>query len=91
MRYTAKDIERIRRMGRRIAFFRKKNGLTQEQLAEKADVSTVYLSKVECQYEVAGLSLGLLFHLSDALHIMPGQLLDDEDWLERGENSDSAR
>jgi len=34
-------------LGRNIAKARTKNGLTQEQLAEKTDVSTVFISQIE--------------------------------------------
>ena len=41
------DMERIKRIGLRIAFYRKQRGLTQKALAEKANLSTSYLSKIE--------------------------------------------
>jgi transcriptional regulator with XRE-family HTH domain len=40
-----------RLLGEAIRAKRKKAGLTQEQLAEKSDLSTVFISRVECGKE----------------------------------------
>ncbi len=77
------DMERIKRIGLRIAFYRKQRGLTQKALAEKANLSTSYLSKIESSGTDMTFSLLSLFHLADALELEPHRLLMpiDEDYL----------
>ena len=77
------DMERIKRIGLRIAFYRKQRGLTQKALAEKANLSTSYLSKIESSGTDMTFSMLSLFHLADALGLEPHRLLMpiDEDYL----------
>jgi len=56
-----------------IRYFRKLKGLTQEMLAEKVEVSTVYISYIERGTKVP--SLDLLGKIADALAIDPALLL----------------
>ncbi len=53
-------------MGKNIARIRNKNHLTQEQLAEKIDVSTVFISQIETA--VRKPSLETIYKLSTALN-----------------------
>ena len=48
--------------GKRIAALRKQNGLTQEQLAEKLNISTSNMSKIEIGY--SGISIDLMIELA---------------------------
>lgn len=41
------EMKEIKKIGQRIAFYRKQRKLTQQELAEKANVSKSYLSKIE--------------------------------------------
>ena len=41
------EMNEIKKIGQRIAFYRKQRKLTQQELAEKANVSKSYLSKIE--------------------------------------------
>ena len=66
-------------IGLKIAYYRKLNGLTQEQLAEKVNISTNHLSKLERPSLVAPVSLKTLFAIADALKIPPAKLLEFED------------
>lgn len=77
------DMERIKRIGLRIAFYRKQRGLTQKMLAEKANLSTSYLSKIESSGTDVTFSLLSLYHIADALDLEPYRLLMpiDEDYL----------
>ena len=77
------DMERIKRIGLRIAFYRKQRGLTQKMLAEKANLSTSYLSKIESSGTDVTFSLLSLYHIADALELEPYRLLMpiDEDYL----------
>jgi len=65
-------------IGLKIAYYRKRNGMTQEQLAEKVGISPGYLSQVETPSFVQPVSLKTLFAIADEFHIPPAKLLDFE-------------
>ena len=69
------NVDRIIELGLNIAFYRKKQGLTQEQLAEKIGISRSHLSAIEAPNMVKTFSLELLFNIADALEIEPYKLL----------------
>ncbi len=60
-------------VGRRIARERKKNSLTQEQLAEKIGMSGNYISNIENRYSIP--SLETLVKICSALNVTPDYLL----------------
>ncbi len=64
---------RYRTLGLNIAYYRKKQGLTQEQLAEKAGVERSRISKTEIAW--IGTSLDMVYRIADALGIEPYKLL----------------
>lgn len=59
----------------RIRALRKAAGMTQEQLSEKADIATQYLSRLENAHQVP--SLYVLVELAKALNTSPSVLLGD--------------
>ena len=62
------EIEKVRKsLGVNIRFFRKKGCLTQEKLAEKADLHPVYISQVESGHKAA--SVEAIWKISKALHV----------------------
>ena len=63
-------------MGKNIAKIRAKNHLTQEQLAEKIDVSTVFISQIETA--VRKPSLETIYKLSVALDCTIDTLIGNE-------------
>ena len=60
-------------LGKRIASLRRKRRLTQEQLAEKTELSTNYISHIENSRSIP--SLETLMKLCAALEITPNELL----------------
>lgn len=70
--------ERYHTLGLKIAYYRKKAGLTQEQLAEQAKLSTVFLAQVEAPGVMMGISLESLFRLADALEVPLSKLVEDD-------------
>jgi transcriptional regulator with XRE-family HTH domain len=60
-----------------VKYFRKLKGLTQEKLAEKVEVSTVYINYLERGSKVP--SLVLLDKIADALEIDPTLLFIQDD------------
>lgn len=64
--------------GLKIAYYRKKNGMTQEQLAERVGISPGYLSQVETPSFVQPISLKTLFAMADTFQIPPSKLLEED-------------
>jgi len=61
--------DRFIQLGIVIAAMRKMRGLSQEQLAEKANISRSHLSAIEAPNMVTPISLELAFNIADALEI----------------------
>jgi len=61
-------------VGKRIQELRKKHGISQEQTAEKADISPNYLSRIECGKENP--TLDMLIKLSNALDVEMREMFD---------------
>ena len=62
------------KLGRKIKEFRKKRGLTQEQLAELINTSYKYLQRLESK-NPPDIRLSTIVRLSKALKIKPTELL----------------
>lgn len=52
-----------------MAFYRNLRGLTQEQLAEKIEVSVSHISKIEAPQTTTTLSLDMLYIIAEGLDI----------------------
>ena len=65
-----------KRFGRLVAAHRRRRGLTQEKLAEAADVSTDTIAKIETG--VTGARFPVIQRLADALKIDPAELFTTE-------------
>ncbi len=66
-------------IGLKIAYYRKMNGMTQEQLAELVGISPGYLSQVETPTLVQPISLKTLFAIADLFHMPPAKFLEFEE------------
>lgn len=66
-------------IGLNVSFYRKRIGMTQEQLAEKANLSRNFVSAIEAPNLVKALSLEALFNIAAALNIEPCKLLEFRD------------
>lgn len=71
-----KNRDRFVQLGLTIAAVRKMKGLSQEKLAEKAQISRSHLSSIEAPNIVRPFSLEVLYNISDALDVEPGDLLN---------------
>lgn len=60
-------------VGKRISLIRKNRGMTQEQLAEKAELSNIYISHIENSRSIP--SLETLMKLCSALDVTPDEVL----------------
>ena len=62
-------------LGLNIAFYRKRAGMTQDMLAEKANLSRSHLSAIEAPNLIRPFSLEILFNIAHALSVEPYKLL----------------
>jgi transcriptional regulator with XRE-family HTH domain len=69
--------ERYKNIGLKIAGFRAKRGLTQQQLADRIGISKSYLSKIESPNTAKSFSLDVLFSISDELNINITDFFED--------------
>lgn len=67
--------ERYRDLGCAIAYYRKRKGFTQEDLAEKIGISRQHLGAIEAPNMVRSISLDVLFCIASVLEIEPYFLL----------------
>ena len=73
---TLKNRDRFIQLGIAISAFRKMRGMSQEQLAEKAQISRSFLSNIEAPNIAQSFSLDIFFNIADALDIKPSVLID---------------
>ena len=66
-------------LGLNIAYFRKREGMTQEQLAEKAGISRSYLGEIEAPNMITNISLEVLFNIAAILKVSPQKLLESRE------------
>ena len=66
-------------LGLNIAYYRKREGMTQDQLAEKSGLSRSYLGEIEAPNMITAISLEVLFNISNALKITASKLLEFRD------------
>ena len=70
-----KNRDRFIQLGIVIAAMRKMKGMSQEQLAEKANISRSHLSAIEAPNMVRAFSMDIFFNIADALEVDPSDLI----------------
>lgn len=65
-----------KQIGLKIAYYRKLKGLTQEQLAEKLEVSTAYIGAIEAPKLHKPISLTTLMRIARALDVPAYKFLE---------------
>ncbi|MBQ8509542.1 MAG: helix-turn-helix transcriptional regulator [Clostridia bacterium] len=65
-------------LGITIGYVRRLRGMSQEQLAERANISRTHLSVIEAPNMACAFSMEVFFNIADALEIRPGDLLNME-------------
>lgn len=71
-----KHDDKYKQLSLNIGYYRRKNEITQEQLAEKLDISRTHMSNIEAPNMEKSLSLELLFDIADALGVEVGKLFE---------------
>lgn len=70
-----KNRDRFIQLGITISALRRIRGLSQEKLAERANISRSLLSNIEAPNMAYGFSLDVFYNISDALDIAPEDLI----------------
>ena len=65
-----------KQIGLKVAYYRKLKGLTQEQLAERLDVSTAYIGAIEAPNLHKPISLTTLLRIARALDVPAYRFLE---------------
>lgn len=71
-------LDKYKRLGLKISYYRKVKGMTQEQLAEELGKSLSFIGAVDAPNIDRTISLDTLFDISDVLEIPASKLLDTE-------------
>jgi len=72
--YNEQENQFLKNIGFKVQFLRKKRGMSQNELAEKADLSYATISHLEST-SVYGLSIVAIYRIAGALGVEPDQLL----------------
>jgi len=75
--YTEEEKQFLKNIGFKIQFLRKKAGLSQNELAEKSDLSYATISHLEST-SVYGLSIVAIHRIACALGVEPDQIMKFE-------------
>ncbi len=71
-----KNRDRFIQLGIAISTLRRIRGLSQEKLAEKAEISRSLLSAIEAPGIANGFSLEVFYNIADALEVDPAKLIN---------------
>lgn len=74
-----RHVEKYRQIGLKIAYYRKLRGLTQEQLAERVNLTPAFIGHLEAPNITKALSLDTLFDIAEALDVTPEKFLQFEE------------
>jgi len=70
-----KNVDRFIQLGIAVAALRKIRGLSQEDLAEKANIGRSHLANIESPNLAYNFTLNTLFNIADALDVPPEKLI----------------
>lgn len=68
------QLDKYKKLGLNVAYYRKSKGLSQVKLAELVNISVTHMSRIETAE--CAVSLDVLFSISDALGVEPSKLFD---------------
>lgn len=68
----------LRRLGGKIAYYRKLRDFTQKDLATRADISVSYLSRIERGIYIKGIPVSTLMRIARGLDVNVNKLLDKD-------------
>ena len=82
--------DEIKRIGLRIAYFRKVRNKTQAELADMVGINKNYLSHIESGWANKSISLPLLIRIARHLDVKLSVLVDFDDWDNEAEKMSEA-
>ncbi|NYB73768.1 helix-turn-helix transcriptional regulator [Sedimentibacter hydroxybenzoicus DSM 7310] len=68
--------DEIIEIGLKIGYLRRQRAMTQNQLADKADISVGFLSQIEAPNMAMSFSLSTLLAIAQALEVPPSKILE---------------
>ncbi|MBE6828237.1 MAG: helix-turn-helix transcriptional regulator [Ruminococcaceae bacterium] len=68
------QLDNYKKLGLNIAYYRKLHGMSQNQLAEKVNISRTHMSRIETAD--CAVSLDVVFSICTALDVSPSKLFD---------------
>ena len=68
------QLDKYKKLGLNVAYYRKSKGLSQIKLAELVNISATHMSRIETAE--CAVSLDVLFSICDALGVDPSKLFD---------------
>ena len=74
-----KHAERNRKLGLKISYYRKLKGFTQEEFAEKLDISRSHISAIEAPKANRSVSVNKLYDMADVLEVPIHKLFQFDD------------
>lgn len=78
MKDKLRHADKLMLLGNKIAYYRRKNKLSQEQLAELIGISRVHMSHIEAPNVIQAFSINVLFDIAEQLHIDVKELFNFE-------------
>ena len=69
MKDKLRHADKLMLLGNKIAYYRRKNKLSQEQLAEMVGISRVHMSHIEAPNVIQAFSINVLFDIAEVLKI----------------------
>ena len=73
--YTYQEL--LLKIGLKVSYYRKLNGISQEELAEKIGKSVGYIGMIEAPGVSKGVSIKTLFDISDVLNVPIQKFFED--------------
>ena len=73
--YTYQEL--LLKIGLKVSYYRKLNGISQEELAEKISKSVGYIGMIEAPGVSKGVSIKTLFDISDVLNVPIQKFFED--------------
>ena len=69
MKDKLRHADKLMLLGNKIAYYRRKNKLSQEQLSEMVGISRVHMSHIEAPNVIQAFSINVLFDIAEVLKI----------------------
>ena len=76
MKDNKRHADQLMLLGNKIAYYRRKNKLSQEQLAEMIGISRVHMSHIEAPNVIQAFSINVLFDIAKVLDIKTMELFN---------------